>query len=78
MEELYMMLGKIKNKNDFLKFMDTYISTIKELSIKDYLESISAWVEDMNGYYINSGEEIPQNINWGFMATLFYVGSIYE
>lgn len=79
MEESYIkMLGKIKNKDDFLKFMDTYISTIKELSIKDYLEAIRAWVEDMDGYYKNTGKEIPQNINWDFIAALFYVGGIYE
>lgn len=78
MEEHIKMLGKIKNKNDFLKFMELYISTIKELSIIDYLESIRAWAEDMEGYYKNIDKEIPQDVNWDFIATLFYVGSIYE
>lgn len=78
MEEHIKMLGKIENKNDFLKFMELYIPTIKELSIREYLESIISWVEDMDGYYINTDKKIPQNINWDLIATLFYVGYIYE
>lgn len=78
MKEHIKMLGKIKNKNDFLKFMEFYIPTIKELSIIDYLESISSWAKDMEGYYRNTDKEIPHDINWDFIATLLYVGSIYE
>lgn len=77
MEE-YMLLGKIKSKKDFLYFMNLYINTMKNVSIKEYLESVSSWVEDMEGYYKNTNQEIPKNINWDFIATLFYVGSIYE
>lgn len=72
------MLGKIKNRNDFIRFMELYISTVKDLSVKDYLESVISWAEDMDGYYRNVKKEMPQNINWDFIATLFYVGGIYE
>ena len=47
-------------------------------SIEDYLSSIGSWVEDMEGYYNNNNLSIPSNINWSFIATLFYVGKIYE
>ena len=72
------MLGKIKSKEDFIKFIEIYTSAISDLSVKDYLESVASWTEDMEGYYSNTGKEIPENINWDFIATLFYVGSIYE
>ena len=39
---------------------------------------ISSWVEDMEGYYVNMGLEMPSDINWQFIANLFYVGKIYE
>lgn len=42
MEEHIEMLGKIKNRSDFLKFMQLYIPTIKDLSIRDYLESVAS------------------------------------
>ena len=72
------MLGKINSKEDFIKFMEIYVSTINDSSVKGYLESVLSWTEDMEGYYHNTKKEIPQNINWDFIATLFYVGSIYD
>ena len=72
------LLGNIKNKKDFLQFMELFGKNIENISIQEYLESVSSWVEDMEGYYKNTNQEIPNNINWDFIATLFYVGSIYE
>ncbi|MGE5549302.1 MAG: hypothetical protein ACM3ZC_02075, partial [Bacteroidota bacterium] len=46
-------------------------------SIGEYLEGIQGWVEDMEGYYKNSNLPVPQDINWYFIALVFYVGKIY-
>ena len=78
MEKHIEMLGKINSKEDFIKFMEIYVSTINDSSVKEYMESVLSWAEDMEGYYHNNKKEIPQNINWNFIATLLYVGSIYE
>lgn len=69
MDKHIKMLGKIKSKEEFIRFMELYIPTIKNSLVEDYLESITAWAEDMDGYYKNSGKEIPQNINWDFITT---------
>ena len=76
--EYVKLLGNIKNKKDFLQFMELFGKNIENISIQEYLESVSSWVEDMEGYYKNTNQEIPNNINWDFIATLFYVGNIYE
>lgn len=78
MNEHIEMLGEIKNRNDFLRFMELYIPIVEELPIRDYLQSVCSWAEDMDGYYKNKGKEKPQDINWDFIATLLYAGSIYE
>lgn len=78
MAEYIKMLDKINSKKDFLKFMELYLPTVAEATVKEYLESVTTWVEDMDGYYKNTNKEEPQNINWNFIATLIYVGSIYE
>lgn len=78
MDKYIEMLGKIKSKEDFIEFMRLYIPTTNNSSVRDYLDSLAAWVEDMDGYYNNIGKEIPMNINWDFIATLLYVGNIYE
>lgn len=72
------MLGKIKNRDDFIEFMRLYILKIHDSAVRDYLDSLVAWSEDMDGYYNNIGIEVPTDINWDFVATLLYVGSIYE
>jgi len=72
------LLGKIKNREDFLNFMEQYIPAIENENIRDYLDSLTSWAADMDGYYINTNQKIPENINWDFIATLLYVGSIYE
>ena len=72
-------IDKIKNKNDFLNFVkEVVISDDNQDCLNDYLESITSWVEDMEGFYKNTGNKIPDSIDWSFIATLFYVGKIYE
>ncbi len=79
------IIKKIENKDEFIKFIellaDDKTSNSLEwenVDIVSYLNSIKSWVEDMEGYYKNMNLDIPNNIDWKFMATLLYVGKIYE
>jgi hypothetical protein len=67
----------VNDKNSFLVFLRSLAKDYAEhpdewenRTITDYLESISAWVEDI-------GEE-PEHADFKKMAKLFYVGKIYE
>lgn len=75
----------IETKDDFLEFLSFLSKDKKESAeqwenaeIEDYLRAIASWVEDMEGYYDNTDSKMPLDINWQFIATLFYVGKIYE
>ncbi len=72
------MIGKIKNRDDFIKFMRLFAPKTQDESVRDYLEKLTSWSEDMDGYYKNMEKEVPVDINWDFIATLLYAGSIYE
>ena len=79
------ILKNIKTKKDFIDFINILFNDINEnpeewedKSVNSYLESMQSWVENMEGYYNNTKQEIPQDINWNFIATLLYVGKIYE
>lgn len=79
------ILKNIKTKEDFIDFINILFNDINEKpeeweykSVVSYLESMQSWVEDMEGYYNNTIQEVPQDINWNFIATLLYVGKIYE
>ena len=78
-------INEIKTKEDLVKFLGLLIEDKKKNSdewenrdIESYIEGILSWIEDMEGYYKNLKKEEPQNIDWSFIATLFYVGKIYE
>lgn len=76
---IFNAIENIKCKEDFLNFMNAYVvSDENDTLLNEYLESVVSWVEDMDGFYNNLGLEQPDNINWSFIATLFYVGKIYE
>ena len=78
-------INEVKNKEDLVRFLDM-LKEDKEKNndewenqdIESYLDGIASWIEDMEGYYKNLKKEEPQNIDWSFIATLFYVGKIYE
>jgi len=75
----YEIINEIRSKKDFLTFIKEYvISDNNPAQLNDYLKSIMSWVEDMDGFYNNIGQKRPDSIDWSFIATLFYVGKIYE
>lgn len=43
-----------------------------------YLEAMAAWIEDMDGYYKNSGKEVPDNLNWSIFADILSAAAVYE
>lgn len=79
------LIDDIKSKEDFISFVNSLLKDNQvnngeweNKDISSYLEAISSWVEDMEGYYDNMKLDVPTNIDWKFIATLFYVGKIYE
>ena len=83
--ELQEYIGSISNKEDFIKFIEKLkydnlfnYNEWENNDISSYLEGICSWVEDMDAYYENMKIKKPINIDWNFIAMLFYIGKIYE
>lgn len=79
------IIGNVDSREDFIKFLSELRSDKEQRSeewenveITSYLGGICSWVEDMDGYFENMKIEMPTDTNWKFIATLFYVGKIYE
>jgi hypothetical protein len=47
-------------------------------NLESYLEAIADWTEDMEGYYQNTNQPIPNNINWKVFADILIAASMYE
>lgn len=79
------IINGVHSKEDFMNFLaelqldkEQNSEEWKNDEITSYLEGISSWVDDMEGYFNNMHIDMPTDIDWRFIATLFYVGKIYE
>jgi hypothetical protein len=43
-----------------------------------FLEAMSAWIDDMDGYYRNRGEAVPAQPEWRTLAEILAAAKVYE
>lgn len=76
---------KIQSRNDFVKFTRALLKNFKEHpeqwendNLALYLDALAAWVEDMEGYYHNKGEPVPNEPTWMVLGQILVAAKIYE
>lgn len=47
-------------------------------SLDVFLEALAAWIEDIDGYYLNKHEVIPNMVPWRIFADALLAAKIYE
>lgn len=47
-------------------------------TLDDFLEALSAWVQDMDGYYINNQLPEPKSLDWKILAEMMLAAKYYE
>lgn len=78
------LIDRIESKADFIDFMTALNLESKQdslhwhKSVRDYLEAIQSWVEDMDGYYLNQALPVPQDISWKVLAQILTAATVYE
>jgi hypothetical protein len=85
MIEFNKKINEIHSKDDFVNFVVLLVSNLKNnpeewtnKTLPEYLESISSWTEDMEGYYQNNNIPIPENVNWKVFANILIAAKMYE
>lgn len=83
--ELNKKIDGVNSRDDLIKFifdlrMDLQINREKRenITIDNYLEAMEAWVNDMDGYYLNTKQILPKQPTWKLIANILYASSIYE
>lgn len=83
--ELYERVEKVKSRNDLIKFINHLRMDLKinkddweNITLEDFLEAMEAWVNDMEGLYLNSNEPIPKQPSWKTISDMLYASSMYE
>jgi len=75
----------VKSKKDFEQFIADLFHDFKENedswennSLGLYLEGMSGWFGDIDGYYLNKEEDTPAQPSWEMLATLLLAAKVYE
>ncbi len=83
--ELKNEVQKINSRDDFIEFVNALrydLSSRPEewqnATLNDFLEALSAWVRDMDGYYINNNLPVPNLPSWKNFAEMLLAAKFYE
>jgi len=76
---------KIQSKDDLVSFILILIKFLKEypedwenITLESYLDALAAWINDMDGYFHNIGEPVPQQPDWELIGRSLMNASNYE
>jgi hypothetical protein len=75
----------IKTRQDFTEFVRQLLADLQSnpqawanQSLADYLEAVSAWTQDMEGFYSRRKEPIPEQPTWRTLAEILAAARVYE
>lgn len=78
-------IDSIRSREDFVSFVRMLLFDLRDNAeewennvLESYLEAIAAWVDDMEGYYQNRGEPVPEYPTWKTFAEILLAAKIYE
>ena len=46
--------------------------------LRSFLEALAAWINDMDGYFMNRGEQVPEQPSWRTFAQMLAAATTYE
>jgi hypothetical protein len=77
--------NSIHSREDFVAFVRALCKDLKDNpkswengDLYRFLEALSAWVEDMDGYYRNQGRPVPQQLDWRTFGDMLMAAKMYE
>ena len=75
----------LPSRKDFVEFVRTLAEQCRSRpeewenrDLPSYLEAMAAWVEDMDGYYQNRGEAMPDQPSWKTLEDILQAARVYE
>ena len=81
---LAMMAEAVRTREDLIAFLTELQRDLKHPdewenpSLDRYLEAMTGWLEDLEGFFLNRREPMPAAPDWRLVARLLYAGRSYE
>jgi hypothetical protein len=73
------------SREELVKFLGEMADSIDEeperwqnSNLPDFLNAWAAWLEDMDGFFLNRGEIVPTSPSWQLIAQMLLAARTYE
>ena len=76
-----MLHDEVKSREDLVQFLAEMSSGAESFDNRDlgvFLEAASVWLADMDGYFLNRGEVVPEDADWSLFALILTAATAYE
>ena len=71
-KDMSVFIGELHQ--DFLANSESW----ENRTLSNFLEALAAWTNDMDGYYLNIGSEVPTEPKWSTFADMLIAATMYE
>lgn len=85
MSELSKQCDEVVARKDLARFIAILRKDFRESKkawrnrdLDSYLEAMSAWIDDMDALYSNTGRELPKQPTWKNVAEMLIAPRVYE
>jgi hypothetical protein len=85
MRTLEEQVAEIHTREDLIAFVESLRAdleaqpeTWENPTLDRFLGALASWMEDMDGYYRNRGEDIPSTPSWGTLGEILAAARVYE
>jgi hypothetical protein len=75
----------VNSRDQFVDFLNalrqdavTHPEEWQNKTLDEFLEALSAWVHDMDGYYKNNNQPVPTSPDWKNVAEMMLAAKFYE
>lgn len=76
---------QVQSREDFVAFLGALRADLQKnpeqwqnRDLPAFLEAMSAWMEDMEGYYRNRGEPVPDQPRWQTLGQILLAARVYQ
>ena len=85
MKEITKIALKVKSKDDFIEFIRALAKDLKNnpkdwenVNLISFLNAIEYSTQDIEAYYSNTKQLLPNNINWKVFADILMIAKMHE
>jgi hypothetical protein len=78
-------VDSIRTREEFVAFVELLARDVEQragdwenVDLPSFLAAVAQWVDDMDGYFRNVGEPVPDQPTWKTLAQMLSAALVYE